>query len=152
LRGLIGEELGLHPKNIHSYVIGEHGDTALVPWSCSVIGLNRVSQFLNQAQQDRILKDVRRSAYEIIERKGSTFYGIGICLKDIVDGILEDGGAIKTVSVYDEQNKIYYGMPAVLSKGGVVKRLELELSDIEKEKLKQSIEAIKKIDAMIGFC
>jgi len=151
LRHLIGEEINIHPKNIHSYVVGEHGDTAMVPWSCSFIGLNKIDQFLNEEQRKKIVYQVRNSAYEIIEKKGSTYYGIGICLKDITETILEDSGGIKTVSVYSPEHDTCFGMPAILCKRGVVRTLKLELNTIEQKKLDESISAIKEMCSQINW-
>jgi len=151
LRHLIGEVTSIHPKNIHSYVIGEHGDTSMVPWSCSFIGLNKVDQFLTEEQCSQIVKQVRNSAYEIIERKGSTYYGIGICLQDITEAILEDSGEIKTVSSYSKEHDTYFGMPSILSKRGIVRTLGLDMRPIEREKLDKSIKAIKDMCNDINF-
>ena len=144
LRFILGEELSVNPRNVHAYVIGEHGDTALVPWSVAKVGLNKVTTLLDTTQKDRILHDVRNSAYEIINRKGSTHFGIGVLLKDITEAILEDSNEIKTVSVFCPQYQICMGMPAVIGNKGIVRILDLDLQTLEeKQLLETSVTAIR---------
>ena len=74
LRYLIGSRLNVYPKNVHAYVVGEHGDSEFVPWSNANIGLQNVEQFLSKDELDEIALEVKKnSAYEIINRKGVTF-------------------------------------------------------------------------------
>jgi len=145
LRFLVGEELGIHPRGVHAYVLGEHGDTAFIPWSLAYVGISKIDMYLNDDKRARILWDVRNSAYDIINKKGSTYYGIGICLRDLVVAILEDQKVIRTVSCYDKQSDTYFGMPAVLSKGGATLTKCLEFNQQERDALAKSIDAIKKI-------
>ncbi|MCL2570369.1 MAG: L-lactate dehydrogenase [Firmicutes bacterium] len=145
LRHMIGEELDIHPKNIHSYVIGEHGDTSFIPWSCSVIGLNKARNFLDDDACSRILYKVRTSAYDIINKKGSTYYGIGICLKDIVDSILGDSKSIKTISAYLPDYDVFMGMPTILCAEGATTTFDLELDNLEKDRYDKTIKQIRKM-------
>ncbi|MCL2846443.1 MAG: L-lactate dehydrogenase [Firmicutes bacterium] len=151
LRQMIGAELDLHPANVHSYVLGEHGDSSFVPWSSSVIGLTPIDRFLTPDQKARILYHMRTSAYDIINKKGSTYYGIGICLKDITDAILEDANAIKTVSVYCAKDDLYYGMPAVIGRNGVLARLELPLNQEECERKRKTTEVLEDMWKAVGL-
>ena len=143
LRCLIGEELDINPKNIHAYVIGEHGDSEFIPWSNAMIGLNKAKQYLNDDQCSRILYNVRTSAYDIINKKGNTSYGIGMCLLNITNAILEDSNEIMTISAYNKEHDIYFGMPTILCKDGVKQTLYLELSKKEEDRLIDSMNAIK---------
>ncbi|MBE7082826.1 MAG: L-lactate dehydrogenase [Clostridiales bacterium] len=145
LRVLIGNELEINPANIHAYVIGEHGDSEFVPWSNAMIGLKRAKEYLSDDQCSRIQYDVRSSAYDIIRKKGSTCYGIGMCLLDITNAIFEDSNAILTVSAYNELHDIYFGMPTILNRQGVKETLYLELSQTEADYLTNSLEAIKSV-------
>lgn len=149
LRFLIGEELNVHPRTVHSYVLGEHGDTAFVPWSLSYIGLSKINLYLNPDQQSRILYDVRNSAYDIINKKGSTYYGIGICLKDIIIAIMEDARLIKTISCYDKRSDTYYGLPAILGKDGANPTQRLDLDQAERDALDKTIFALRGIIAQV---
>ena len=143
LRYIIGEKLSINPKNVHGYVIGEHGDSEFVPWSNVNIGLQNIKSFLNEKELAEIEKDVRNAAYEIINKKGATYYGIGMCLVKITNAILGDENAIITVSNYDKTNGVYVGMPAIINRAGVSQKIFVSLNETETEKLKNSIDVIK---------
>ncbi len=144
LRYLIGSKIGVSPKNIHAYVVGEHGDSEFVPWSNANVGLQNIKKFLNEEELEEICDEVKNAAYEIINKKGATYYGIGMCLVRITNAILGDENAIITVSSYDEDNDIYIGIPSILNKDGVKSRIYINLTDDEKNKLQSSVDIIKK--------
>lgn len=150
LKYLVGERLGVNPKNIHAYVVGEHGDSEFVPWSNVNVGLQKISSFLKKEDLAEIHEEVKDAAYKIIDRKGATYYGIGMCLVRITNAILGDEDTIITVSSYDSENDIYMGIPSILNKEGVKSRIYIELTKEEEEKLQHSVdiikEAINKID------
>ena len=143
LRSLISKELKVNPKNIHAYVIGEHGDSEFIPWSNSIIGLNKASGYLTNEKREKIEEDVRNSAYEIIDKKGNTCYGIGACLRNITKAILENTNSIFTVSCFDERNDVYIGLPAVIGKRGVKQVFYLELNECEQKQFDNSVHCIK---------
>ena len=143
LRYLIGEKLNINPKNVHGYVIGEHGDSEFVPWSSVTIGLQNIKDFLNVDEMNEIEENVRNAAYQIINKKGATYYGIGMCLVKITNAILNDENTIISISSYDHENEIFIGTPTIISSDGVVKRIDVKLNKIEKEKLEESIRHVK---------
>lgn len=143
LRYLIGSKIGVSPKNIHAYVVGEHGDSEFVPWSNANVGLQNIKNFLKEEELEEICDEVKNAAYEIINKKGATYYGIGMCLVRITNAILGDENAIITVSSYDEDNDIYIGIPSILNKDGVKLRIYINLTDDEKNKLQSSVDIIK---------
>jgi L-lactate dehydrogenase len=143
LRYLISEKVGISPKNVHAYVIGEHGDSEFVPWSNTTIGLQNISNFLTTQEMNDIALEVKNAAYEIIKRKGATYYGIGMCLVRITNALLGDENVIITVSTYDEENDVYVGLPTVLNRDGVNKKIYIELNKDESLKLTNSITIIK---------
>lgn len=143
LRSLISKELNLNPKNIHAYVIGEHGDSEFIPWSNAIIGLNKATDYINEAKREAILKEVRNSAYDIIKKKGNTCYGIGVCLRNITKAILEDTNSIMTVSAYDKYSDTFIGLPTVVGSDGAENVMYLELNEEEKAQLEESVKAIK---------
>lgn len=143
LRYLIGEELSINPKNVHAYVIGEHGDSEFVPWSNVNIGLQNIGSFIDKEKCFDIENSVRNAAYEIINKKGATYYGIGMCLVRITNAILGDENSIITVSNYDETNGVYVGLPAIINRTGVHKKIFVELNNDETVKLQNSIDIIK---------
>lgn len=150
LRYLIGEKVNINPKSIHTYVIGEHGDSEFVLWSSALIGSERLDKYLTVNEMETIENEVRNAAYEIIERKGATYYGIAMCLTRITNAILNNENTIITVSSYDEKDDIYFSTPTVINKDGAVKKMEVDLNRTEQEKLDNSInvikEAIKRIE------
>jgi len=135
LRYLVSEKVEVNPKNVHAYVIGEHGDSEFVPWSNATIGLQSVYEYID--------KDTLNNIEEIINRKGATYYGIGMCLVRITNAILGNENTIITVSTYDNKNEIFIGMPSIINSNGIKERLDIELTDEEKEKLNRSINTIK---------
>ena len=143
LRYMVGEKLNVSPKNIHAYVIGEHGDSEFVPWSNANVGLQKISDFLTREELDKIYVDVRDAAYDIIKKKGATCYGIGMCLVRITNAILNDENSIITVSTYDENNDVYVGLPCIINNEGINKKVYVKLNEEETKKLEHSIKVIK---------
>ena len=87
---------------------------------------------------------VKNAAYEIIEKKGATYYGIGACATKIINSILDDENLVLPVSNYDDFSDVYYGFPAVVGRKGIVRRLELTLTEDEEIQLQKSINILKK--------
>ncbi len=143
LRYIVGEKVGINPKSIHTYVIGEHGDSEFVLWSSALIGSEKIDKYLTQDEMIKIEDDVRNAAYEIIDRKGATYYRIAMCLTRITNAILNNENTIITVSSYDEENNIYFSTPSVISRDGATKKMKIELNNEEQEKLENSINVIK---------
>lgn len=143
LRYLIGEKINVNPKNVHAYVVGEHGDSEFVPWSNATIGLQNIKDFIDEKELDSICNEVRNAAYEIIDRKGNTSYGIGVCLVKITNAILGDENVIISVSAYDETNDVYVSTPTIINKNGIREKIFIELSDEEAVKMSCSIKVIR---------
>lgn len=143
LRYLIAEHILVNPKNVHAYVMGEHGDSEFVPWSNANVGLQNITNFLDEDVLDKICVDVRDAAYDIIDRKGATYYGIGVCLVRITNAILNNENTIMTVSSYDKDNDIYISLPVVINNSGVKSQIDIELTDKERRKLNHSCQVIK---------
>ena len=143
LRFLVSQATGINPKSIHGYVIGEHGDSEFIPFANMQIGLNKASDYLTENDMSRITYDVRNSAYDIINKKGNTAYGIGICLARLTNAILDDSHKIFTVSCYNEEYSIFIGEPAVLGKNGVEQVIKLNLTNEDKFKFEDCVNAIK---------
>lgn len=143
LKFSIAERLGISPKSVHAYQIGEHGDSEFSPWSLANIGGQSIKRFLN-IKECRELEDyAKNKAYSIINKKGATYYGIGACVTQIINSILHDENRILPVSSYDEFNDVYYGFPAIIGRRGLIRKLELELTEPEGIKLQSSINTIK---------
>ena len=143
LRYEISKNININTKNIHAYVIGEHGDTEFVPWSNATVGLQNIRDFLENDKIEEICSNVRNAAYEIIEKKGNTSYGIGMSMIKITNSILSDENAVLTVSSYDKNNDVFIGGPTIVNKNGAVERIYVRLTEIETEKLQHSINVLK---------
>ncbi|EEM17353.1 MULTISPECIES: L-lactate dehydrogenase [Bacillus] len=158
-RYMLGEYFNIDSHNIHAYIIGEHGDTELPVWSHVSIGIQKLQTILekdndlNQQDLDEIFINVRDAAYHIIERKGATYYGIGMSLLRVTKAILNDENSVLTVSAYLEgqygQKDVYIGVPAVLNRQGVREILEVELSEDEELKFDHSVQVLKETMAPI---
>ena len=147
LRFILSERTGVNPKNIEAYVIGEHGDSEFIPWSNVNIAYKKVSDILSSDELNSIEEEIRMSAYEIINKKGATAYGIGMCLVMITSAILENQNIVLPVSGWDEENELCLSTPAIVGKNGIKEKIYIPLNDEEKDKLINSINTIR--DAII---
>ncbi len=149
LRYRLSQRLHVHPKNVHAYQVGEHGDTEFALWSCANVGCQPIRSLLSDHDLDEIENYARNEAYDIIKKKGATYYGIGSCLAMITNCILNDECRILSVSNYDEMSGTYNGFPAVVGSDGIVRRLGIKLDDKEQQKLEHSIAALKEAIAEV---
>ena len=155
LRYLVSDYLKVSSKNIHAYIMGEHGDSSFVPWDHAYVGCKRMKDGMKDngyplEDLDKIQKDVVQAAYEKINKKKATYYGIGKALRKLVKTIINDENTILTVSTYLKdgeygQDDIYIGVPAIINSNGVRELLNLELSKEEQEKLDNSCKIIKEM-------
>lgn len=143
LRYIIADKLDINPKNVHAYVVGEHGDSEFVLWSSAIIGTQNINDFLTLEDKNNIHMKVKNAAYEIIDRKGATYYGIGMCLVKITDAILNDKNCVLTVSVYNQQHDVYVGLPVVIGAKGVEKNMYVKLDGEELGNMQKSVNVIK---------
>ena len=143
LRYILSEKLNVCSKDIDAYVIGEHGDSEFIPWSNANIAFKKITDYLTKEEMDKIEKDVRDSAYEVIRRKGATYYGIGTCMVRITNAILEDKKIILAVSSYDKDLDVCISTPTIVGSNGVSEKIYMPLNKKEKEKLDESIKVIK---------
>lgn len=144
LRARIAGYLNVNPKSVHAYQVGEHGDTELTLWSLADVGGQNVTEMLPQDVRKGISEFVCNEAYDIIEKKGATYYGIATCVAHILNSILNDEMRVMPVSYYDDFAGVCYGYPAVVGRAGIVRRLDLRLSEKEGMDLQKSINALKK--------
>ena len=151
LRHMMSDYFKINPRNVHAYVIGEHGDSEFVPWSnasISVIPLNEFGKNRPTLMEDmqKIAVDVKESAYEIIKAKKATYYGIGMVLARLTRAILFDENSIFTVSTYLKgeygEKGIYIGVPSVVNRNGIREILEIELNEEEQKKFNESAKII----------
>ena len=153
LRYMIGDYFKVSSKNVHAYIMGEHGDSSFVPWQHCYLGCKRVCDVMQDNKHpmedlEQIHKSVVNAAYEIIDKKKATYYGIGMALNRIIRAILDDENSILTVSTYLEdgrygQDDVFIGVPAIINENGVRELVELDLDEEEQAKLNNSCNLIK---------
>ena len=150
LRYLLGEYFEVDPRNIHAYVIGEHGDSEFVPWSQALLAAKPIKDVLLDNpntyfldELEKIRGEVRNAAQEIIEAKSATYYGIGMAIVRVVRAVLENENSVLTVSVrlrgeYGGKKDVFLGNPAIVSSSGAKRILELRLTNEEQALLTNS--------------
>ena len=158
-RALLAGHLRIAPQSVHAYVVGEHGDSEVLLWSCAQVGglaLEAFSQVrgrpLTPEDRARIDEAVRKAAYRIIEGKGATCYGIGAGLARLTRAILNDEKGVYTVSVFTpEMEGVTLSLPRILGAGGVEGTVHPQLDAAEQAALQQSAQIIKEAAAALGF-
>ncbi len=155
LRYMLADYFEVSSKNVHAYIMGEHGDSSFVPWQHTYIGCKKIIDIMKDTNRpiedlEKIHQNVVNAAYEIIEKKKATYYGIGMSLNRLVRAILDNENSVLTISTYLEdgqygQNDVYIGVPAIINENGVRELLKLELTDKEQEKLNNSCNIIKQM-------
>ena len=144
LRTRIAGYLNVNPKSVHAHQIGEHGDTELTLWSLADVGGQKVTDLLDKKTRTGISDFVKNEAYDIIEKKGATYYGIANCVVQILNCILNDEMRVLAVSSYDHFSGTSFGFPSVVGRQGIIRRLDLKLSEHEGVELQKSINVLKK--------
>jgi len=156
LRYVLGEHLNIDPRNVHAYIIGEHGDSEVPVWSLTnVAGIHLKEYCLQRGEKydtehlNKLFERVKNAAYEIIERKGRTYYAIGLGLTRMVESILRDENTILTVSSllqdYYGVSDICLSVPSIVNKEGIRTTLKLPLSKSELESFRKSAKILKEI-------
>ncbi|MCU9612794.1 L-lactate dehydrogenase [Caldibacillus lycopersici] len=154
LRYLLGNYFNVDTRNVHAYIIGEHGDTELPVWSHANIAGISIRDWINNKEQykkedlEEIFLNVRDAAYHIIERKGATYYGIAMGLVRLTKAILHNEHSVLTVSTYldgeYDQKDVFIGVPAIVARGGIHEIVKLDINEEEKAKFHHSVSVLKK--------
>ena len=160
LKYLIGEHLKVDNRSVHAFIIGEHGDSELAAWSNANVSGVRLDAFcemrghyFHEESEDKIYEEVKNSAYEIIQRKQATYYGIAMAVKRICECIIRNEQSILPVSsmmhgIYGMED-VVISMPAIVGKDGVEAVVPIELDEEEQEQLKKSATLLKELNTMI---
>lgn len=154
-RQKIAEMVGVDARNVHAYILGEHGDSEFPVWSHANVGGLQIYEWVksnpdvDEEAMVNLFFSVRDAAYTIIDKKGATFYGIAVALARITRAILNDENAIFPVSAYLDdqygQSNIYIGAPAVVNAKGVKTVIEIPLSDSEQDRMNASAKELKAV-------
>lgn len=155
-RYLLSQHCKVDVGNVHAYILGEHGDSEVAAWSMTHVAGVPMDKYCPvcgncrdwHGQRERIVKDVRDSAYHIINYKGATYFGIGMSLARIVGTILQDQNSVLTVSTYLDGEygirDVCLGIPAIVGQGGVKRIVETQLYPEEQSALEHSAQTLKK--------
>lgn len=142
LKERIASYLNINPKSVNAYQVGEHGDTELTLWTLADVGGQRVSEILSEEIRTGISDFVKNEAYAIIDKKKATYYGIATCVLQIINSILNDEMRILPVSSFDEFSGVCFGWPTVVGRKGIIRRLDLKISEREGIELQKSINTL----------
>ncbi len=155
LRYELGKYFNVDPRNVHAYVMGEHGDSEFVPWSQALLATKPIIEItqdypedFSREEMEKIAAEVKTAAYKIIDAKKATYYGIGIALTRITKAILGNENSVLTVSAKLDgkygQTDVYAGVPCVINKYGINRVIELSLTDEELSQMKHSCDILRK--------
>lgn len=162
LKYALGEHLEVDSRSVHSFIIGEHGDSEIVAWSSTNVSGIPVNDFCelrghfnHEEAMHRIADDVKNSAYDIIEKKGATYYGIAMSVKRICECIMRDEKSILPISsmMHGEYgiSDICLSMPTVVGREGVETRVPIQLNEQEESALSASAEQLSKAAAQLDL-
>ncbi|MBW2981549.1 L-lactate dehydrogenase [Candidatus Woesearchaeota archaeon] len=149
-RYLLGKHFKVNPSSVHAYILGEHGDSEFPVWSTANIAgihLSRLKGYNTKSMKD-IYNRTKKAAYEVIAKKGATYYAIGLGITKIVDAILSDQNTVLPVSNllknYNGASNVCLSVPCVLGKSGVKKQLVMPFDKKEKACLNKSADILKR--------
>lgn len=155
-RQALADKIGIDARSVHAYIMGEHGDSEFAVWSHANVAGVKLYDWL-QANRDideqglvDLFVSVRDAAYSIINKKGATYYGIAVALARITKAILDDENAVLPLSVfqagqYEGVEDVFIGQPAIVGAHGIVRPVNIPLSDAEQQKMKASADELKAI-------
>lgn len=157
LKYVLGQELGLDFRNVHAWIIGEHGDSEIAVWSSAQVAGLPIDEYCKQHKRTKeslklqeMYEEVRDSAYKIIDRKGATFYAVAMAVRRIAESMVRDEHSVMTVSSLVKGNyglhDLCIGLPTVLGRSGVQDVIEIPLNEEEKQALEESA---KKLSAVL---
>lgn len=162
LKYLLGQHLNVDSRSVHAYIIGEHGDSELAVWSSANVSGVELYRFCelcgyydHQKNMQKLYENVRDSAYEIIKKKGATYYGIAMAVRRIAECIVRDEHSILPVSSLIEGHYglsgVCMGIPAIVGSRGVEKVVDIGLSGEEQLKLLRSAQSLQEVLGTIDF-
>lgn len=146
VRRIIGRELFVAPESVDAFVIGEHGDHQVTLWQNTLIGGIPITNWgITKKQKEAIEEETRNSAYEIIEKKDATFFGIASCIADICSAIIFNQKKILPLSWNPNRGNVVQSVPVIIGTGGIEKQCTLTLSEIESKALIASMKHLENI-------
>lgn len=157
----LGQALCVDSRSIHAFIIGEHGDSELAVWSSANVSGIDLADFhglcasCEDVSFEDIYNEVRDSAYDVIERKGATYYGIAMAVEKIVLSIIRDEHSVLPISSYINGHygleNVCIGVPSIIGSDGIEKVLDIPLSEDENASLIKSVETLKSVISELGI-
>ena len=152
----LGQHLGVDPRTVHARIVGEHGDSEIAVWSTANVGGVPINSFCelrgfyeHEESMKRIAEGVKNSAYEIIDKKNATYYGIAMTVKRLCEAIVRDEKSVRPVSNLMEGDygldDVVLSMPAIIGRGGIEQKVPISLSEEEHRKLEESAAALRAV-------
>ena len=159
---LLGQHLAVDSRSVHAFIIGEHGDSEIAAWSsANVSGIpihdfcEMRGHFEHEKAMKEIAENVKNSAYEIIEKKGATYYGIAMSVRRICEAIVRDEKTILPVSSIQHDNHgisdVALSMPAIVGKDGVEGTVPISMNEDEEKALKVSADTLKGVISEVAL-
>lgn len=157
LKYLLGEHLGVDARSVHAFILGEHGDSEIAAFSSANVSGIELKEFCDFAcktdkheeAMKEIAEDVKLSAYEIIKKKGATYYGIAMSVRRICEAIILDQKSILPISCLQNGKNgienVVLSMPMIVGKHGAERSVEISLSEEERRAIKSSADVLKGI-------
>ena len=158
----LGQHLGVDPRTVHARIVGEHGDSEIAVWSTANVGGVPINSFCelrgfydHEASMRRIAEGVKNSAYEIIEKKNATYYGIAMTVRRLCEAIVRDEKSVLPVSNLMQGDygldDVVLSMPAIIGRGGIEQKVPISLSAEEQRKLEESAAALRAVIDELGL-
>ena len=152
----LGQHLGVDPRTVHARIVGEHGDSEIAVWSTANVGGVPINSFCelrgfyeHEESMKRIAEGVKNSAYEIIDKKNATYYGIAMTVKRLCEAIVRDEKSVLPVSNLMEGDygldDVVLSMPAIIGRGGIEQKVPISLSEEEHRKLEEAAAALRAV-------
>jgi len=161
-RFLLSQHCRVDPRNVHAYIIGEHGDTEVPVWSLVHISGVQLDQFCQKCKRgcsmetkQQLFEQVRTAAYHLIEKKGASYHAIGLATLTIVESIVRDQNSILTISNYLDNylglSDLCLSVPTIINRRGTLSQIELPLSSEELDGLQRSALVIDAVLKQVGL-
>ena len=150
-RYLLGKYFEVSPNSVHAYILGEHGDSAFPVWSTANIAGTNLKHFpqYNKEALDAIFTQTKNAAYEVVARKGATYYAIGLGVAKIVGTVFSDQNEVLALSTYLDNyhgvSDVCLSVPVIVNRNGIKEQIRMPLSPLENRQLKKSASIIREV-------
>ena len=150
-RYILGDYFEVSPNSVHAYILGEHGDSSFPVWStANIAGVNlKYFKKYSRKAMEKIYSETKNAAYEVIAKKGATYYAIGLGVAKIVKAVLSDQNEVLALSSYLKNyhgiSNVCLSVPTIVNRNGIKEHIVLPLNSLEKKQLRKSASIIKNV-------